>query len=126
MIRPPYGTAPIRCGKTRCAWRGYETDLKQVPFKGFEGIKANRCACPTCGADSYSFMTPGEIKAWERKKGLTKPTPEGQEAQKCGVRGLIRPNAMCGHMIVGGNCGFSGVCQHQIQSAALEKEPNHG
>lgn len=38
---PPFGTAPIRC---------------------------TRNACPTCGCDSYSFMTVCEIKAWERKQ----------------------------------------------------------
>ncbi|MFG0787962.1 hypothetical protein [Delftia tsuruhatensis] len=23
---PPFGTAPIRCGRTRCSWRGYEIE----------------------------------------------------------------------------------------------------
>ena len=32
----------------------------------------------------------------------------------CQVRGLIRPNVMCGHILVGGNhCGFSGECKHK-------------
>lgn len=65
--RPPYGTAPIRCGKTKCKWRGLETDLKDVPAM-FGGITGSRKVCPTCGCDSYSFMTPGEIKAQERAK----------------------------------------------------------
>lgn len=65
--RPPFGTAPIRCGRTRCSWRGYETDLKKVPGT-IGGLRCTRNACPTCGCDSYSFMTAGEIEAWERKQ----------------------------------------------------------
>lgn len=61
--RPPFGTAPIRCGKTKCSWRGLETDLAEKK----EGMWSKRL-CPTCGCDSYSFMTAGEIKAWERKR----------------------------------------------------------
>jgi hypothetical protein len=64
---PPFGTAPIRCGHTRCSWRGYETDLKKVPGT-IGGLRCTRNACPTCGCDSYSFMTAGEIEAWERKQ----------------------------------------------------------
>lgn len=65
--RPPFGTAPIRCGRTRCSWRGYETDLKNVPGT-IGSLRCTRSACPTCGCDSYSFMTVGEIEAWERKQ----------------------------------------------------------
>ncbi|ABX36092.1 hypothetical protein Daci_3456 [Delftia acidovorans SPH-1] len=64
---PPFGTAPIRCGRTRCSWRGYETDLNKVPGT-IGGVSCTCIACPTCGCDSYSFMTAGEIKAWERKQ----------------------------------------------------------
>ena len=65
--RPPFGTAPIRCGRTRCSWRGYESNLQET--HGDVGSTILSCSvCPTCGCDSYSFMTPGEIKAWERKQ----------------------------------------------------------
>lgn len=64
---PAFGTAPIRCVRTRCSWRGYETDLSQTPGS-IEGVRCTTSACPTCGCDSYSFMTPREIKAWESKK----------------------------------------------------------
>jgi hypothetical protein len=32
------------------------------------GISCTHSTCPTCGNDDYMFMTPGEIKAWERAK----------------------------------------------------------
>ena len=31
-------------------------------------VTTGRIVCPTCGNDDYMFMTPGETKAWERKK----------------------------------------------------------
>ena len=65
--RPAFGTAPIRCGKTKCSWRGYETELKQTPGT-IGGMRCTTSTCPKCGNDEYMFMTPGEIKAWERKK----------------------------------------------------------
>ena len=64
---PPFGKAPIRCGRTRCKWRGYETDLNKVPST-IGGLRCTSLACPTCGCESYSFMTVGEIEAWERKQ----------------------------------------------------------
>ena len=67
MAHPNFGTAPIRCGRTRCSWRGYETDLKQEPGS-IGSMRCTNSVCPTCGSESYSFMTAGEIKAWERKK----------------------------------------------------------
>ena len=66
--RPAFGTAPIRCGKTKCAWRGFETDLKKVETKQWGHVQATKSVCPTCGNDDYMFMTPGETKAWDRKK----------------------------------------------------------
>ena len=65
--RPAYGKAPIRCGKTKCSWRGYETELKQT-HGTIGGLRCTTSARPTCGNEEYMFMTPGEIKAWERKK----------------------------------------------------------
>lgn len=47
----------------KCKWRGYEGQLSSVK----EGIWTNS-VCPVCGCHEYMFMTPGEIKAWERKK----------------------------------------------------------
>lgn len=70
MERPKWNTAPIRCGRTKCKWRGYEGQLserKEGPW--------TRKVCPKCGCDEYMFMTPGEIKAWERKKARS---PEAQ------------------------------------------------
>lgn len=64
---PKFGTAPIRCGKTKCAWRGYETDLKKMRG-AIGGMSSTNHVCPACGCDNYSFMTEGEVKAWERKK----------------------------------------------------------
>jgi predicted Rdx family selenoprotein len=69
--RPAWGTAPIRCGKTRCKWRGFETDLAEVPHA--EWANAMQRVCPTCGNDSYMFMTQREIAAWERKKAEGAP-----------------------------------------------------
>ena len=65
---PAWNTAPIRCGRTKCKWRGYEGMLSSVK----EGIWTNS-VCPVCGCHEYMFMTPGEIKAWERKKAASKP-----------------------------------------------------
>lgn len=62
--RPAFGTAPIRCGKARCKWRGFETLL--VDSEKRDGMTYK--LCPLCGCDSYSFMTRGEIEAWERRK----------------------------------------------------------
>lgn len=58
MSYPAFGTAPIKCSKRKCDWKGYETDLVQVP--------GQQSTCPKCGCDSYYFMTEREIKAWER------------------------------------------------------------
>ncbi len=64
---PPLNTAPIRCGRARCAWRGFESDLKKVPGR-IGTVACINNVCPTCGNDSYMHMTPGEIAAWERAK----------------------------------------------------------
>jgi len=58
MERPKWNTAPIRCGRTKCKWRGYEGQLSKRREGDF-----TRLVCPECGCDSYSFMTPGEIDA---------------------------------------------------------------
>lgn len=65
MALPEHGTAPIRCAKRSCSWRGYETELAKVPHPDFQGTCS---VCPQCGYESYMFMTKGEIAAWERKK----------------------------------------------------------
>lgn len=37
-----------------------------------------------------------------------------QTKPECKVRGLIKPNAMCGYVIVVGHyCGFDGDCPHK-------------
>lgn len=71
MERPSWGTAPIRCGRTRCKWRGFEGDLNEEPGK-MGNIDCSRSVCPDCGYDSYMFMTPGEIAAWERAKSAAR------------------------------------------------------
>jgi predicted nucleic acid-binding Zn-ribbon protein len=68
MSFPAYGTAPIRCGKTKCKWKGYETDLAKVPHKTIKS--ATQSACPACGCNSYLFMTEREIANWERSKSV--------------------------------------------------------
>jgi hypothetical protein len=68
MSRPAWGTAPIRCGKIKCKWRGYETDLVSVPHKKFSHLGVSSSVCPLCGYDSYMHMTEREIAAWERTK----------------------------------------------------------
>lgn len=69
MSYPAFGTHPIRCGRTRCKWRGFETDMKPVKQGSM-----TRHYCPVCGCDSYSFMTPGEVQAWERQKAKATTT----------------------------------------------------
>ena len=45
---------------------------------------------------------------------------------KCVVRGLVRPNAMCGHLIVGGAlCAYKGSCQHQQPQSAAINDPDN-
>jgi hypothetical protein len=62
-----FNGAPIRCGRTRCKWRGYMSGLNAVDVPG-SGLKMRQYVCPICGCDCYSVMTAGEIKAWERSK----------------------------------------------------------
>ena len=64
---PAFGSAPIRCSRARCKWRGFETDLKKVPGR-IGRVACTNNVCPVCGNDSYMHMTPGEIAAWERAK----------------------------------------------------------
>jgi len=54
---PKFGTHPIKCGNSRCTWRGYETGQAKVEKKG-----ALYSVCPLCGCNSYSFMTDRECK----------------------------------------------------------------
>ena len=63
---PPSGTAPIRCGRTRCKWRGFEADLQEFECCAMGGESCSCSVCPVCGYDSYSFLTPSEIAAWEQ------------------------------------------------------------
>ena len=83
--RPEWGTALIRCCKTNCKWRGLETDMVQVniPRSDPTSVQTTQSACPLCGCNSYMFMTPGEIKAWQQK--ITIPV-----ACSCTGHALIR------------------------------------
>ena len=50
---------------------------------------------------------------WMESKPQPKTTAE--EKPRCAVRGLIRPGAMCGAVIVGGEfCGSSEECPHKL------------
>ena len=71
--RPAWNTAPIRCGRSKCKWRGYEGELIEERRK--EWVQN---VCPECGCDEYMFMTTGEIKAWERKKAIARATGESE------------------------------------------------
>ena len=65
--RPAYNTAPIRCGRMKCKWRGYEAELVGVPSKTF-GPGVTDKVCPVCGENGYYHMTPREIQVWQRRK----------------------------------------------------------
>jgi hypothetical protein len=81
MSLPAYGTAPIRCGKTKCQWKGYETDLTSVPHKTIK--TATQSACPSCGCTSYMFMTERQIATWERSNvNQSSGAPSTAEASK--------------------------------------------
>ncbi len=46
-----------------------------------------------------------------------------KEKPECKVRGLIKPNAMCGYIIVGGQyCGFKGDCKHKTQTTTQQPD----
>lgn len=47
--------------------------------------------------------------------------PPNQVKQNCAVGGLVKQNAMCRFVIVGGNqCGYDGRCEHQRQPEEIE------
>lgn len=68
MGLPEFGTAPIRCAKRGCKWRGYETDMGSRMETRPSGMKQSKAICPVCGNDDYYFLTAKEIAAWERQK----------------------------------------------------------
>lgn len=76
MSRPAWGVGPIRCGKMKCKWRGYETDLVSVPHPNFKS--ATQAVCPSCGCDSYMHMNEREIAAWKRTQAPA--VQEGSES----------------------------------------------
>jgi hypothetical protein len=63
MSFPAYGTAPIRCDKRKCGWRGYETERASVQHPTIKC--ATQSACPLCKSTNYYFMTAKEIAAWK-------------------------------------------------------------
>lgn len=69
MTRPAWNTAPIRCGKMKCKWRGYEDGLVSIPHKRIKSLGLTAQVCPICECDSYMFMTDREIVAWKRAGG---------------------------------------------------------
>jgi len=104
MSLPKYGTAPIKCAKRGCKWRGYETQLAKKSDPLHSSLSATRSICPSCGYDSYLFMTEKEITAWEKEKQLP----------LCAVGGTPVPGGMCGRVIVGLKyCGSADQCEHQ-------------
>ena len=49
-----------------------------------------------------------------KEKNVTIPDPQSDHP-RCAVRGIIRPGAMCGSVIVGGKfCGHKGECPHKL------------
>jgi hypothetical protein len=44
---------------------------------------------------------------------------EQTNAPRCAVLGLVSPRAMCGAVIVGGDCGSDKPCQHKVQPQSL-------
>lgn len=49
------------------------------------------------------------VKRWADTNEPVEPRP------RCAVRGMKRPGAMCGAVIVGGEfCGHAGECQHKM------------
>lgn len=69
---PKFGTAPIKCGRRKCSWVGFETDLEQTPM-AMIGLSATQSACPLCGCESYSFLRGKELAEFEKLKALNAP-----------------------------------------------------
>lgn len=57
MSYPKFGTHPITCGKRKCKWTGYETDLTKGDGNG------SPSTCPVCGSDGYYYMSEKQMKA---------------------------------------------------------------
>lgn len=77
MAFPEWGTAPIKCSKRGCKWKGYETDLAHAPAK-IVNVTGTTNVCPTCGCDSYYFMTKRQIDIWEKQKADACRKKEGE------------------------------------------------
>jgi hypothetical protein len=59
-------------------------------------------------------IRPEAVTCPKCKAKLQAKTDAEAQRPKCAVRGAIRPGAMCGSVIVGGElCGFEGECEHQ-------------
>lgn len=61
MSRPAWGTAPIKCGNSKCDWTGTERDLITHPDD--VGKFSQRSVCPKCRCDNYTFP---------RRKGISR------------------------------------------------------
>lgn len=68
MSYPPLNSAPIKCSKRRCTFKGYESDLKGIPKDLGNGFTSTLKVCPRCGCESYYFMTEKEAAAWTERK----------------------------------------------------------
>lgn len=75
MSFPEYGTAPIKCSRRKCKWRGFETELRYIPVPRPGKLKTEQATCPICGCESYYYMSEREIKAWEQDKGAANANP---------------------------------------------------
>jgi len=67
MSYPAWGTAPIKCAKCGCKWKGYETEMVKKPTKIVD-VTGTTHVCPVCGHDSYQFLTPRQIEIWKKQK----------------------------------------------------------
>lgn len=65
--RPEWGTAPIKCARRKCSFRGYETDLAEKPGR-IAGVACRNYVCPQCGCGDYYFMSDREIANWKKTK----------------------------------------------------------
>lgn len=64
-----WGTAPIKCAKRGCGWRGFETELDAED--GRQDM-TTQSICPECGCHDYYLMTDKEVAKWERDKAKSK------------------------------------------------------
>lgn len=92
---PEWGTAPIKCAKRGCGWRGFETELDAED--GRQDM-TTQSICPECGCHDYYFMTEKEVAKWERDKAKNK-VPNGPHEGPCAASSRTVPlDAVVGNL----------------------------